>query len=102
MYPATSKQNSHLPTFRCSILQATQKRMEICSFKLEIKPKDTFPRLPKNYLDQLDVDNKTSTNLIAGCRGSRFHPITRKKVLDKFTIELRGAKWRKQFCSTDR
>lgn len=53
-----------------------------------VVPKDTFPRLLKNCLDQLDVENKTSANLIAGFRGSGIHPINRNKVLDKLPPSL--------------
>lgn len=52
-----------------------------------VVPKDIFPRLLKKCLDGMNVNDRTSKNLIAGFSATGIYPIDRTKILNKFPNE---------------
>lgn len=71
-------------------------------------PKTEFPRIFKNALDKLQIENMASKNLIAGFKATGIYPIDKNKVISKLptiqtnldestSSEINGSKWCKTF-----
>lgn len=70
--------------------------------------KTEFPRIFKNALDKLQIENMASKNLIAGFKATGIYPIDKNKVIIKLptiqtnldgstSSEINGSKWCKTF-----
>jgi len=73
-------------------------------------PKTEFPRIFKNALDKLQIENMASKNLIAGFKATGIYPVDKNKVISKLpsiqtnfyestSSEINGSKWCKTSSS---